>query len=77
MLIKSTIVLASALVMGTSSVALTAPTARDNHPVAAKTTAPAPSMAGKEAYGYAWTQSRKEPTYMEVQDQFYRDSLGQ
>jgi hypothetical protein len=36
-----------------------------------------PADAGKKAYGYAPAPTLSEPAYMRIQDQFYRDSIGE
>jgi len=48
---------------------------RSRNPKAAR---PVPNDAGRGAYGYyVRTPTVAEPTYMGIQDKFYRDSIGQ
>jgi hypothetical protein len=77
MSIKSTLVLASIVIVGAGPAALAASTARHGHPARAHATAQVNSQAAKRAYGYAWRTQRHEPTYMGVEDQMDRDSLGE
>jgi hypothetical protein len=73
---KISIMLALLVIMGASPAAFAASAARHAHPARVHVTAPVSSRAAKQAYGYAWTR-RHEPTYMGVEDQMDRDSLGE
>ena len=74
---KKTSIAASALLLlgACGSVALAASAPHRGQAAEANATAPVPSAAGTQANDYAWTQS-KEPTYMAIQDEFYRASNG-
>ena len=57
------------------SVALAASAPHRGHAAEANAAASVTPAAEKQANDYVWTQS-KEPTYIAIQDQFYRDSNG-
>ena len=76
MSIKTSILLASILMTCASPAAFAASAARHHSPARVHTSAPVNSQAARQAYGYAWTR-RHEPTYMGVEDQMDRDSLGE
>jgi hypothetical protein len=79
MLGKKTSIAASAaallMIGGCGSAALAASATHRTTAAEARASVTAPSEVGTPARDYVWTQS-KEPTYMAIQDQFYRDSNG-